>query len=240
MLLATASGVVLAGSAQAADLPLKAVAPAAIPYANWTGPYIGAHAGVGSSNSTCRPDFTGNPGGACASYAYAYYGNTWTASDTSGLIGVEVGYDWQQRYFVYGVAADWSWTGLKGRSVGCSGSCSYEAKVNWLASFRGRAGMALDDTLIYVTGGLALGGVEDKTFVGHPTLPNSTFDDVRVGWVAGVGAEHKFSRNWSAKLEYLHYDLGKTSEQVSANGYSYAHEFAHVVDVLRAGVNYRW
>ena len=167
-LLATASGLVLAGAAHAADLPLRA--PAAIPYSNWTGGYIGAHVGVGSQHSTCRPDFNADAGGACASYAFAYYSNTWTASDTSAVAGVQGGYDWQHRNFVYGIAADWSWTGMKARAVGCSGSCSYQAKVDWLASFRGRAGLAVDDTLIYVTGGLALGGVKDKVFGVPPAL----------------------------------------------------------------------
>ena len=33
--------------------------------------------------------------------------------DTNFLLGVQAGYDWQDRYFVYGVAADWTWTNLK-------------------------------------------------------------------------------------------------------------------------------
>jgi outer membrane immunogenic protein len=240
-LLATASGLVLAGAAQAADLPLKGVAPAAIPYSNWTGGYIGAHVGFGSQQSTCRPDFNADAGGACASYAYAYYGNTWTAHDSSAMAGVEIGYDWQHRSFVYGLAADWTWTGLKGRSVGCSGSCSYEAKINWLASFRGRAGLAVEDTLIYMTAGLALGGVKDRVFAGSTgSLPDTTFKETMVGWVGGGGVEHKLNRNWSVKAEYLHYDLGKKTGAVGANGYSYTHEFNHVVDAVRVGANYRW
>ena len=34
---------------------------------------------------------------------------------------------------------------------------SREAITNWLASVRGRAGLALDNTLLYVTGGVAFG-----------------------------------------------------------------------------------
>ena len=63
---------------------------------------------------------------------------------------------------------------------------------------------------------------------------------MKVGWVGGMGVEHKLNRTWSVNAEYLHYDLGKSTGSVGANGYSYTHEFNHVVDVLRVGVNYRW
>jgi opacity protein-like surface antigen len=46
---------------------------------------------------------------------------------------------------------------------------------------------------------------------GHPvTLVGAALNDsqTRVGWTAGVGVEKKFSRNWSAKLEYLNLDFG--------------------------------
>ena len=78
--------------------------------------------------------------------------------DINVLGGVQAGYDWQYgRSFVFGVVGDWTWTNLKTNVSNMSGSISYESKVNWLASFRGRAGLALDDTLVYVTGGLGVG-----------------------------------------------------------------------------------
>jgi len=56
-----------------------------------------------------------------------------------------------------------------------------------------------------------------------------------------------FARNWSAKVEYLHIDLGNTSatgiEAVNGNaegsdlvGYSWHNKF----DTVRAGVNYHF
>ena len=234
-LLASAGIVALAGSSYAADLPLKAAAPVALPVANWTGPYVGAHIGVGGAQNGCRP-------GGVTSSGYTCAGNDGedTGRDISFVGGVQAGYDWQDRYFVYGIAADWSWTGIKSKTVGNSGSVSHTSRVNWLASFRGRAGLAVDTTLIYVTGGVALGNFKENVLIGLSGA-NTTFSDTIVGWVAGVGVEHRFSRNWSVALEYLHYDFGSTNHTyTSTGGSSYNHDFTHVVDAVRVGLNYRW
>jgi opacity protein-like surface antigen len=37
----------------------------------------------------------------------------------------------------------------------------------------------------------------------------ATTSGTSIGWTAGAGMEWKFSRNWSAKAEYLYVDLGK-------------------------------
>ena len=55
------------------------------------------------------------------------------------------------------------------------------------------------------------------------TLSHQALSSIRVicyqtktGWTAGAGAEWAFTRNWTAKIEYLHYDLG--DEATIANG----------------------
>lgn len=238
-LLATACGVAMTGSAFAADLPMKsAPMPTAVPYADWTGAYIGLHAGVGSSTSTCGDTGPSTYTG-CANYDSSYGASTFLAKDTNFVGGVQAGYDWQNRNFVYGVAADWSWTNLKGNISGGSGSLSYESKVNWLASFRGRMGLAIDSTMVYVTGGLALGGVKDTTMVGTTSYSHES-SNTMVGWVAGAGVEHRFDPHWSLVGEFLHYDLGSYTDNWITDGSTYNHKFTHVIDVGRVGVNYRF
>jgi outer membrane immunogenic protein len=240
VLLASASSVVLAGSAFAADLPRKGPAPVAapvIPYINWTGFYIGGHLGVASNKSSCGINGLGADWG-CDQWAT--FGNV-HANDIGALAGVEIGYDWQSRYAVFGVAADWSWTGLKKTVTGGSGSTSYQAKINWLASFRGRAGLAVDATLIYLTGGLALAGVKDTVLFNWDTPGLVSTNDVRWGWVAGAGIEHRFSPNWSVKFEYLHYELQEaTLDGFAPDDTRVRYRFDHSIDVARVGVNYRF
>jgi outer membrane immunogenic protein len=42
-------------------------------------------------------------------------------------------------------------------------------------------------------------------------LGNATYSNTQVGWTAGGGLEWMFMPNWSAKAEYLYYDLGNIS-----------------------------
>src|SRR5438105_9975800 len=95
LLATTAVAAVFAGPANAGDLPLKAVAPAAMPISNWSGPYIGAHVGAGRLNASAA--HTGpfrSEGEPCM------YNAGCVASATGVVGGVEAGYDWQDRYFV--------------------------------------------------------------------------------------------------------------------------------------------
>ena len=36
--------------------------------------------------------------------------------------------------------------------------------------------------------------------------------ETKLGWAAGLGIEHAFARNWSAKLEYLYVCLGRIDQ----------------------------
>ena len=248
-LLTTAAAVAISGSAFAADmgLPMKAPAPAPIPYASWQGFYIGGLVGAARLNASCTEVANGSAFGPCGS---ANPGPVSAVNSATGLLaGVEVGYDWQQRYFVYGVAADWTWTNLKHTTRGGTGSTitTFQSKVDWLASFRGRMGLAVDDTLVYVTGGLALGELKSSTTEvdSSGTTGNySSLSTVKVGWVAGVGAEHKFNQNWSVKGEFLYYDLGRTNTTSSGaplcSSCTFSTDYNHEVLVGRLGVAYHF
>jgi outer membrane immunogenic protein len=257
-LLATAAIVTLGGSAFAADmgLPMKAPAPAPIPYVGWQGFYIGGNIGAArlnmTGNRTNDPgDFSGQISGCGGAAEWSSLSSCGTSA-TGVTAGVQVGYDWQSKYFVYGVVADWSWTNLK-HSVS-TGNCTtikphFEAKVDWLASFRGRMGLAVDDTLVYITGGLALGELKSSAGITHGSCVTSgclganytaALSKVQAGWVAGAGVEHKLNQNWSVMGEFLYYDLGRASVTGSNDFATYTHEFSHEVIVGRVGLNYRF
>jgi outer membrane immunogenic protein len=249
-LLATAAVVALGGTAYAADmgLPMKAPpAPAPIPYATWQGFYVGGLVGVGRLNetNTVSSDTGAHVAGiqsTCGNYA-----STCSHAATGAIAGVEVGYDWQSRYFVYGVVADWTWAGLHSSSGQTSGATvwRHEAKVDWLASFRGRMGLAVDDTLVYFTGGLALGHLKSSGSSADADGPisNVALNNTKVGWVAGLGVEHKFTPNWSGKAEFLYYDLGRASQNFRATEpatSTYTSTFTHEVFVGRVGIAYHF
>ena len=128
--------------------------------------------------------------------------------------------------------------------------------LEWFATFRGRAGVLADpQTLLYVTGGLAVGdlkytaqtttsiqvftpGLTGTTPRGAPFVlvgAAASSSDTRVGWTVGAGVERKFSPNWSGKLEYLYLDLGsKTYFAGTAN----QADVSFHDHIFRAGFNY--
>jgi outer membrane immunogenic protein len=238
-LLASVSSLVIASVANAADLPMappfKALPPE---IASWAGFYIGADGGVARLNAT-QTHFGRD--GACG---IDENGNC-SFSATGGLLGAHAGYNFQSRYWVYGVEGDWTWTGLSQTEVfGAPGNGGVNrAQVDWLASARARAGIALEDTFLYITGGLAFGGTNSGWGGGYVSPGGTcciTGTGTRLGWVAGGGVEHMFTPHWSIRGEALYYDLNSQTTTIAATTPPISTQFTHEVFVARAGVSYKW
>ncbi|PPD46456.1 MAG: outer-membrane immunogenic protein precursor [Methylocystis sp.] len=134
--------------------------------------------------------------------------------------------------------------------------------LDYVGTVRGRLGWLFTPTLmVYGTGGLAYGGVSANFGVlqthfnngGQLTSGAATgaVADTRVGWTAGGGVEWMFMPNWSAKVEYLYYDLGDVRTSPSAlfsafpDGrvrYGVAPEMRTSFrgNIVRAGLNYHF
>jgi outer membrane immunogenic protein len=107
-----------------------------------------------------------------------------------------------------------------------TGTVSVSRQLDYLGTVRGRVGfLATPSFLVYVTGGLAYGGVSTGSsfaLVEHgalgpgttlpPVIAQSGSSTTRYGSTAGVGGEWMFAPHWSAKLEYLYYDLGSVTD----------------------------
>ena len=139
--------------------------------------------------------------------------------------------------------------------------------LEYLGTVRGRLGfLAAPSFLFYVTGGGAYGGVRTSTavtqanndcvtFPGNCIAPTAasfgSASTARFGWTAGVGEEWMFASNWSAKVEYLYYDLGSISSNsvLSTGGGSFSAAAAIVNvqstakfngSIARLGINYHF
>ncbi|RWF65253.1 MAG: porin family protein [Mesorhizobium sp.] len=190
---------------------------------NWSGAYLGGFIGYGFGDTEHLnpPGETGN-------------------LDIDGVIGgVAVGYNYQVDHYVLGVEADIAWSGIDGshgpalfNTFNCgSGPC--ETEVNWLATIRGRAGYAFDNILPYVTGGVAIGGV-DARIQNAPTLQDG--EETQIGWTVGAGIEYGITQQWTAKVEYLYTDLGDWRYDSDGSDFSATAKFSAV----KFGVNYRF
>jgi outer membrane immunogenic protein len=246
-------------SALAADLPSRGYnkAPAMAPVSNWSGLYIGGNVGYGWGNGST---------GILPSKANDFSAASALDSRLKGVFGgAQIGYNWQIGSIVTGFEADIQSSGMRGSAraalinLGGAGpgdiTASTSSELSWFGTVRGRLGVTVTpDLLLYGTGGLAYGRVkasanvqiDDPPFL--DTWPASISSSTKTGWAAGAGAEWMFARNWSAKVEYLHIDLGSSSAtaldivapgEVPLSGtttYSWNHRY----DTLRVGVNYHF
>ena len=93
-------------------------------------------------------------------------------------------------------------------------------QTNYLVTVRGRIGRLLSPSnswLAYFTGGLAYGGIQSSTSINGGETPKTITTDfssagsvskTQTGYILGAGLEKFVASRWSAKMEYLYYDLG--------------------------------
>lgn len=199
-----AAGLVLgltAGSAAAADMNRgrHQAAPAFTPPPySWMGPYIGGNIGYQWGDTTNNP------------------------TDPSGVMGgVQIGYNWQFGQFVFGGETDFQLSAADDSFGGSSFSNP------WFGTLRLRGGYAMDNILLYATGGYAYGRIESDGPSGSQSRTGS-------GYTVGLGVEVGLTQTWTAKAEYLYVDLG--DEHFVTTGTDNGIESS----ILRLGANYRF
>ena len=247
----------LVTSVSAADLRVEreVVQPVMAPFL-WHGFYIGAHAGYGFgggrnvvTTGQSAINVTNVAGGARPPFV---------GLSPEGFVGgVQMGYNWQFGAMVLGFETDISYTDLRRtRTVVTTAlngvdqlNNTFRQELEYLGTVRGRLGYSFDRTLLYVTGGLAYGGIDNSgNFFGQAGQLQFSGRNRRteVGYTVGGGLEHAFAGNWSAKIEYLYYDLGRDTVNVAfvpgggGGGTGYNSTFRNDGHIVRAGLNYRF
>ena len=238
-LLTTVSFIALAGVASAADIPVRVTkAPPSLPLPIWTGPYVGVDGGAvwyKVKDSFEFPPLTAPP--------------PITSRDSGWTLGVHAGYNWQFSNVLFGVETDFSWidAGVNSGQIFFASPVFVAAHdLRWLATFRGRAGIVLDRTLFYLTGGPTVGAVKSSWIDVNGFLPPATETKTKWGWAAGGGIEHQFATapTWSARAEVLYVDLGNsqlTSPDGGATfGTLYTNKFSNTAVIGRLGLSLKW
>jgi outer membrane immunogenic protein len=218
------AGLLVAGAAQAADMPLKAPRAAPI-YNDWTGFYLFGFGGY--SWGKISPDDI---------EVESPFHNP---KPKGGVFGFGGGYNWQYGAWVGGVEVDYGFSNEKetqssSRSVDClpipvgaaaaavvvttcSVTTSIHSKIDALGSARLRVGYLFTPNLLaFGTAGLGWGRSE---LTSSQAFCTGTVCDTEsaiakpnlFGWVAGGGLEYKLFQHVRIRGEYLHYDFGSTS-----------------------------
>jgi outer membrane immunogenic protein len=224
----------LAAPASAADLaarPYTKAPPMIAAIYDWSGFYVGANGGWGSSHDNRSFDTLGVGLG---SY-----------DATGGVAGGQLGYRWQTGGWVFGVEAQGNWADLRGSTANTfvPGS-TVRSKMDAFGLFTGQIGYAWNNALLYAKGGAA---VTDRNyqFIDTATglLASSTGYQTRWGGTAGVGVEYGFAPNWSAAVEYDHiFETKHSVGFVTPGGAAAVNTFSAGgdTDLVTARVNYRW
>jgi outer membrane immunogenic protein len=236
-----------AGSAFAADMPVKAPLPA-YPAYDWGGIYIGGViGGAWGEIDSSDPNF----GVLGTRVGVPVVQPTFS----SGFIGgVEGGLRYQLGKLVVGTEADITWGSVNGASttnwvpLGIL-SRSISADTNWMATATSSIGIAHNRWLIFTKAGVAYAHTNytDNWVGGGIPLFTGADSENRVGWTVGAGVEWAIWNNWSVKAEYDYLDFG--NQTVAINGTvlpgivnfpaSFGMENAQHINQFKAGLNWR-
>ncbi len=189
--------------------------------------YIGAFSLAGSATGFNSGNNGGFIGGGQIGYNWQFYNNfvVGIEADIQGIAGNSASRAFATGAAVPGVIG----TGFQDAFAGIH---SVRGSLDYLGTVRGRLGWLFTPTLlVYGTGGLAYGGVSLNassaviptgiyagTFM-SPSFGGVNFSNTQVGWTAGGGLEWMFMPNWSAKVEYLYYDLGSIRQNYALGSF---------------------
>lgn len=204
----------LAAIATAGPEPIspKEVVPPPPPACDWSGIYIGLHAGgqFGHSQTNDLDEYN--------FFAHHHFGY----SEAGFVGGGQVGYNFQFGKIVLGPEFDLGYMGLDGSGREPAGdrrqgNAFGKTDGDFYLTLRGRIGYAFDCHgcwLLYATGGV-IGVNYDTRFVAHeevgPPGVDASKQEFNWGPTVGGGIERQIGRHWSIKLEYLWFTLDEQS-----------------------------
>ena len=234
-LTAVSSAFMAAGTASAADLPVKAPPIGEqSPASSWSGAYFGLGLGLRSSQT--------NETSTSVTFA-GHNASAPSAANNEPLNGIGLrgtsyfGYNWQVApRWVLGVEGDFGFanqtTTFGGLPFPAGNLGTFRngdgiaARTTWDASARGRLGFLVTPaTLVYATGGAAWQHYEVSTACGSIECANDFFvfprgkftpavtnnSTTRAGWTIGGGIEAALGGHWIARADYRFADFGTSA-----------------------------
>ncbi len=149
---------------------------------------------------------------------------TYVQREWGGVIGGQIGYNWGGGCkTIWGVELDGDWSSARAGTqlIPNAGFFNINSRFDGLVTARTRAGVVLDNMLLYVTGGVAAGHFNTtytNQFLGIPGVVagftfQSNVDEWRWGMVAGVGAEWAWTDPVSIRSEVLYVDFADSEKR---------------------------
>jgi outer membrane immunogenic protein len=200
----------------------------------FNGFYVGANVGVASNTAHLNDldGFFSAPGPA-----------GWTSVKTGVIGGIQLGYDWQCSSRVLGLVVDWNGadTHHHVRVLPNTATVNQNGRhdFKWFTTIRARFGLAVCDSLVYLTVG---GVVARHRHEFQNGLFQSQHHQSRWGWTAGVGTEFAVACNWSAGFEVLTFQFSDRRRSFTPVGTTTPVAFGTSAStyLARFTVNYRF
>lgn len=220
---------------------MKQVAPPPPPECNWTGFYLGVHVGGQWGHSEDADlDFYNN-------------GLKWGYDESGVVAGGTLGYNYQFNWLVLGIEADLGYMNLDGDGVDPHAfrpDTVGSTDSDFYTTIRGRLGIAFGKWLFYGTGGGIGVNLETRVDDNCDTFPacggdllHAHREDFDWGWTGGGGIEYMFGCHWTAKVEYLRYQLDDqdfSGDSINFTGTFHFKGIGTEGNIVRAGLNYKF
>jgi outer membrane immunogenic protein len=211
----------------------KAPAMAVAAY-NWSGFYVGANGGWGTShNCWTNTAVAGVPATPTSEGCHDADG---------GTVGGQIGYRWHVSNWVFGVEAQGNWADFNGSNlvVPFAGN---RTKIDAFGLFTGQVGYAANNVLFYVKGGAAVTNSRHEGEILGIVVDRS--EQTRWGGSVGAGVEYAFAPNWSFGLEYNHLFMGTENYNFRGVGAlaglnTRNEDIKQDADIVTARINYRF
>lgn len=166
------------------------------PAVTWSGMYVGLQTGLASQKaitSTKHPNFSASS----------------SLSSSEMILGAHAGVNGQIGMFVFGGEADFERTGTAKsfRTAIAAGQYTGSVTAPWVATLRGRAGIAVDRFLVYATAGMA---ITEASYRGAATgMFTNSISSYFAGMAMGAGVEYAITNNITARAEYRYIDFAR-------------------------------
>jgi outer membrane immunogenic protein len=227
--------------ASAADLAARPYtkappAPVAAVY-DWTGFYIGANGGGGSSRKCW--DIVTDPFGVAVVPPF----REGCHNATGGTVGGQIGYRWQWGGgWVFGIEGQGNWADFRGDSLSAFLGDRDRSRIDAFGLLTGQIGYAWNNVLLYVKGGAAVTGDKFERRDAVSNLLISSVNETRWGGTVGAGLEFGFAPNWSVGVEYDHLFMGTRNLTFNGPGgvFDGTDRISQDVDIGLVRLNYRF
>jgi outer membrane immunogenic protein len=171
------------------------------------------------------------------------YGWTGGSSANGAFGGGQIGVNWQNGNWVFGVEADLQASGIETTTTASSGGATIRETTgaDYFGTVRGRIGAAFDRVLVYGTAGLIYARIShDGTgLVGIAGSYSAT--NTKSDFVYGAGVEWAAWERWTVKLEYLHAEFGGNTNLYTTTAPAILVSYpSSELNLVRLGLNYRF